>query len=214
MSDTKKNQTTFSVSGVFQKHYFEKEFPKLSHKFLHETTKSTSMNEYVVIFESIFQVEEMYQAFYNHLQYEYCSESMDFLCELEKFFKESKTSTKNLKGLIDKYIRSGAELELNLSHQTKNELVEVLKDQVSHEEWKLKETPEQVFYNLRNAIILQMKMSTFPRFVRKNICQIVIEKLKFDPKVVLIKKNIEFPYTNEGKKMFIYFRFCFSSSNR
>lgn len=206
----------FSISGTFQKDYFGKDFAKYTSSFLHETSKSESLSEYILIFESIFQVEDMFQAFYLHLHHEHCAENMDFLVEFEQFLKENQktVSIKKLKELVDKYMVRGGEAELNLSHQTKEALLNILKEQLTLEEWKLKETPQEVFYNVRNAVLLEMKMGTFPRFVRKNLCQLVVLKLNFDPKVVYLQKNAEYPYKDEGKSIFFIFRFCFSSYNR
>lgn len=190
---------SFTVSGVYDKKYFEKDFPEHTNSYLHETSKSQTLGEYIVIFESIFLVEDMFQAYYQHLDYERCSENLDFLVDLDKFLKECKkeVSIKTLKNLIDLYFISGGNKELNLSHQTKEGLLKALKDQLTQDTWKLKETPEEVFFNTRNAILLEMKMGTFPRFVRKNLCQLVIIKQNYHKDIVFLKKNIEFPYKDE-----------------
>jgi len=44
-------------------------------------------------------------------------------------------------------------------------------------------------------------MGTFPRFVRKNLCQLVIEHLKFPETTVMLRKNYEFPYEDKDFKI-------------
>jgi len=126
-----------------------------------------------VLFDSIFTNPEMGEAFYNFLKKEKCGEQWEFLQSIKLLShlckeKIDEKAIAHVKYIFSEFIDTNSLRELNLSGALKKRLCKKISDAKQWEnmkEWKLNESPMELFHEVVEIIKLELYSDSFPRFV-------------------------------------------------
>jgi hypothetical protein len=169
--------------------------------------KTYNLGLYDFNFSSIFQYEMIYDALYQFL----CSElqtkhyrQLDFLNKMKglqlctNFLEKEALATE----IIKQFVEKGSEQELYVSSQSKSlamyEYQQVCTKLKGTDASSLQEDCfEQVFEEIRSALMIELNRDVAPRFLRSKECKNVLQSFIENPKVLVLKQVKEFPYTNE-----------------
>eukprot|EP01080_Neovahlkampfia_damariscottae_P000898 gene898-9809_t len=143
------------------------------------------LDGYIVNFSSIFEKENIKQAFTKHLKSEYNEDMMTFYDLVTKLPND--TSEKTLVifwMLVDEYVTSGRVHGLNLSGKVRTIFFEKIKNQQRTEEWILNETPKEILQGPLDNVIFDFQGDVFSRFVMSKVCHEVMLDYVNDPNVI------------------------------
>jgi len=186
----------FSTEKALQKAVSTKQVvPKGEKKF--------DIKQYSIHFNSIFTNASMFHAFYEHLKSEHNLEPLNFLVETDKCevidgSDKEKEQVQTVKHVVDTYVKTGAPFELNLSSDSKDKCLALLKDQLaSPDKWVIAQQPSDVFDALKDVIIVELRLDVFPRFIRGPFCAAAAEENLNDNTIISLTKTVQYPYKDE-----------------
>jgi hypothetical protein len=173
--------------------------PSLFNKRNSEVRKSFDVTKYQIIYNSVFESEEVKQSFHKHLKEEFNDEQFEFLLEVQKFKKEVEKEQK-LKlffHILETFIFDGSKCELNLSGKTKTDILSKIGPQLTvKNDWVIK-NEETIFDSLYESIYFILNADSFPRFVRTDSAQKIILKKHSDRGICCLKITTQFPHGND-----------------
>jgi hypothetical protein len=143
---------------------------------------------YSLIYESVFNNDEIKKEFSIFLKKERNLEPFEFILEVEKI-KNEKDFEEKAKEVYLKYIKSNSSHEINISNEEKQKFKQIFESK----EIKIK---RNVFDKLLQIIKTELKMDNYLRFTKSKECEKLIENNKKDETIVCSDKKKIFPYTN------------------
>lgn len=155
-------------------------------------SKEFNIRNYQINFHRIFKIPEIHQAFYKYCKTEYNEDPVDFIKEAEEF-KETGGEDKNLlerfEGLYRKYIENNAVHQINISGKLQRRMEDLIKKKCED-----REELEKCLDELLQVVYLELKVDTFPRFMRSKICFNAVRKYQNDKELLQPKLVINYPY--------------------
>jgi hypothetical protein len=162
---------------------------------------SFSLENYELLFSSVFTNETVKSAFKNFLQSEFNLEPFLFILEVEEL--DTIPTEKQLQhciSILKKYIQDGAEFQINISFDKKKEILTLYQEQQNKEIWILELKPKETFDQIAKIIKQELNYDPFKRFVRTKICSELVEKFQKETSVVAPKILKSFEYNMESFK--------------
>jgi hypothetical protein len=162
---------------------------------------SFSLENYELLFSSVFTNETVKTAFKNFLKSEFNLEPFLFILEVEEL--ESIAPEKQLQksiSILKKYIQDEAEFQINISFDKKKEILKLYEIQQTKEIWILEETPKETFDQITKIIKQELNYDPFKRFVRTKICSELMEKFYKETSIVAPKILKSFEYNMDSFK--------------
>jgi hypothetical protein len=162
---------------------------------------SFSLENYELLFSSVFTNETVKTAFKNFLKSEFNLEPFLFILEVEEL--ESIAPEKQLQksiSILKKYIQDEAEFQINISFDKKKEILKLYEIQQTKEIWILEETPIETFDQITKIIKQELNYDPFKRFVRTKICSELMEKFYKETSIVAPKILKSFEYNMDSFK--------------
>lgn len=142
------------------------------------------MNSRTVIFDAIFKNTEIGELFYSFLKEDKSEESWEFLQTLYQLSKDQKISEKNIEEIIQKHISPNSPKSLNLSAETRKEILNNLDKHKTLDHLRI----------LENVLIQELKYDSFKRFLRTRQCIKIIEKYSNNQSIVTPLEYEKFTY--------------------
>jgi len=154
---------------------------------------------YTIEFKSIFLYKDIQQQFVEFLETEYNQEPFFAVLEINELneLTESESIIKKCKEIVKKYLTIGSDFEVNISQETKDNLMSSLKKQLEEKEWILEETAYEIFYPLKRILLLELCADNWPRFVRSKNFIKMIEKYSENTKVMKVITALKYPFKDE-----------------
>jgi hypothetical protein len=162
---------------------------------------SFSLENYELLFSSVFTNETVKTAFKNFLRSEFNLEPFLFILEVEEL--ETIAPEKQLQksiSILKKYIQDEAEFQINISFDKKKEILKLYEIQQTKEIWILEETPIETFDQITKIIKQELNYDPFKRFVRTKICSELMEKFYKETSIVAPKILKSFEYNMDSFK--------------
>lgn len=147
----------------------------------------STTNSRTVLFDSIFKNKEIGEMFYSFLKEDKSEESWEFLQSLYQLSKnEPKLAEKKIEDIIQQHLLPTAPKSLNISAETRKEVLENLNKHKSIDHLR----------PLENVLIQEMKYDSFKRFLRSKQCNKIIEKYSNNQSVVASTVSEKFSYAD------------------
>jgi hypothetical protein len=172
------------------------------------------LTKYSIQFSSIFEFKEIHTSFYNFLVSEFNTEPMDCINEINllKTLKTEKETISKCKSIIEDFFQESSKKEVNVSGFSKIDLFTKMKEQLQLETWILKETAYEIFLPMKNILLNELQIDTFPRYIRTKSCSKVMAAFVDNPKVMiplssakyrLSDKDFEKPFISKNEMDFM-----------
>ena len=154
---------------------------------------------YTIEFNSVFFFKEIQEYFLDFLETEYNSEPFKAVLEINELneLNTDEDIIEKCNKIIKNYIESGSKYEVNISRDTKINLVNSLKSQLEETEWILDETAYEIFYPLKKILIIELQADNFSRFVRTPKFIEMVSKYVNDPRVMKALTALKYPFKDE-----------------
>jgi hypothetical protein len=155
---------------------------------------SIRKEDFIVVFESSLKNKSVGSAFFQFLKSEFNEEPWIFLDEIQQL-KEMKDETKilkKIKQLYETFIEEKSKCELNIS-STKRENLKMLISKET-EKWTLETNPLEIYDEVVETIIGQLRHDSWKRFYRSKFCEDIILKYHDDSSVCSPLTTLQFFY--------------------
>jgi hypothetical protein len=135
-------------------------------------SSSFRLENYELLFSSVFTNETVKVEFKNFLQSEFNLEPFLFILEVEELeAMETEKQVQKSLSILKKYIQDNAEFQINISFDKKKEILKLYEDQQTIKSWILKVTPTETFDQITKILKQELNYDPFKRFVR--ICSFI-----------------------------------------
>jgi hypothetical protein len=158
---------------------------------------SIRKEDFIVLFEASLKNKNIGSAFFEFLKSEFNEEPWIFLDEVQQL-KEMKDETKILKRinqLYETFIEEKSKYELNISSTTRENLKKI----ISHEskKWTLETNPSEIFDEVVETMIGQLRHDSWKRFYRSKYCEEIILKYHDDSSICSPLTTLQYFYEPE-----------------
>eukprot|EP01080_Neovahlkampfia_damariscottae_P000026 gene26-4277_t len=208
----KRRSQTFSNldQAIFGSPLFETSSVKDLEKVSTENLPERGLHGYELNFDSIFTKSEIKEAFRAYLRSEFNPEPFEFLLYVKAIPQDKSKETVSLFfKIIDTFIKSGSEQELNLLNALKVKFFEEISKQKVGEKWVLNRLPYEYLTMISRAVLDDLYYDSFSRFKKSDLCydavlgyakdENVITKVPHYVVVFKLKKTFYFQKMNENE---------------
>eukprot|EP01080_Neovahlkampfia_damariscottae_P012267 gene12267-5851_t len=130
--------------------------------------KSNGLKGYSPNFDCLLSIEDLRDAFKEHLKSEFNLEPFLFIEDVEKLKSMDKSQWKTrCEEIINTYFVSGCQNELNVDFQLKKNMLEYREQITEHSIWDRNETAFDLFKPAYRFILNDLYHDVWPRFIRK-----------------------------------------------
>jgi hypothetical protein len=156
---------------------------------------SFDISKYSIQYQSVFEVKEIQDSFYNHLKTEFNTEPFDCILEINslKELKSDKEIISKCNEIVDKYLRNTSKKEVNISGDSKLRLFSKLEKQLTGDSWICEESAYDIFFPVKRILFNELHADNFPRYVRTQQCADVVSSFVDNPRVMVLSSILKYP---------------------
>lgn len=160
------------------------------------------LHSYMILFDSIWEKSDIYDAFYEFCKLEFNQDSLDALVDIRKFLKlsEREEITQFIK-LYKIYFQEEASKEVNIGSKMKETLKELNEEslkyknlccfkEVDHE--LVKKLCDEI-KNVYSVVSEEISFDSFPRFIRTTSCKNLMKKYLHHDKIMIPAISLQYP---------------------
>eukprot|EP01080_Neovahlkampfia_damariscottae_P010931 gene10931-3637_t len=155
---------------------------------------------YMIHYESAFSNKTVGEALRKHLSVEFNEEPFDFIMKINemKNSHNTKEKIKLINDILDLYLQTGSEHEVNISGKSKKEIFSIFEEQKeNHSEWVLTIPMNNFFDKVEKIVKEELYHDPWKRFIRSSLSLSIIQKFHEDPTVCSPQITEQFDYSDD-----------------